>query len=81
MHAHTRVGAPLRITSCVCWPHRWILQVDAEAALEMFMQMQPPLEPSFVMPILAAQVLAQRALRRAAHGAELASIALACTHC
>ena len=35
---------------------RWILHVDAEAALEMFMQMQPPIEPALVMPILSAQV-------------------------
>ena len=32
---------------------RWILTVDAEAGLEMFTQMQPPLPPHAVLPILA----------------------------
>ncbi|KAL0024599.1 hypothetical protein WJX77_001647 [Trebouxia sp. C0004] len=33
---------------------RWILTVDPEAGLEMFTQMQPPLSPDSVLPILAS---------------------------
>lgn len=52
-HAAWRLGANSE-EAVLC---RWILQVDAEAALEMFMQMQPPMEPSLVIPVLSAQVL------------------------
>ena len=33
---------------------RWILTVDPEAGLEMFTEMQPPLPPESVLPILAS---------------------------
>ncbi len=33
---------------------RWILTVDPEAGLEMFTEMQPPLPPDSVLPILAS---------------------------
>ena len=33
---------------------RWILTVDPEAGLEMFTEMQPPLSPDSVLPILAS---------------------------
>jgi len=32
----------------------WILTVDPEAGLEMFTEMQPPLSPDSVLPILAS---------------------------
>ena len=34
---------------------RWILKADPEAGLEMFTQMNPPLAPATVLPILTAQ--------------------------
>ena len=40
------MAAPLR---------RWILKADPEAGLEMFTQMNPPLAPATVLPILTAQ--------------------------
>ncbi len=33
---------------------RWILACDPDAGLEMFAEMQPPLAPSTVLPVLAA---------------------------
>ena len=36
--------------------YRWILEADVEAALEMFLELQPPLPPSTVLPLLAGQV-------------------------
>ena len=33
---------------------RWILTLDPEAGLEMFTEMQPPLSPDSVLPILAS---------------------------
>ena len=42
---------------CNFWePCRWILEADVEAALEMFLELQPPLPPSTVLPLLAGQV-------------------------
>ena len=35
---------------------RWILAADVEAGLEMFLELQPPLAPSTVLPLLAGQV-------------------------
>ncbi|KAK9829459.1 hypothetical protein WJX72_005979 [[Myrmecia] bisecta] len=34
---------------------RWILKADPEAGLEMFIQMEPPLPPATVLPVLTAQ--------------------------
>ena len=34
---------------------RWILKADPEAGLEMFTEMNPPLAPATVLPILTAQ--------------------------
>ena len=33
----------------------WILEADVEAALEMFLELRPPLRPSTVLPLLASQ--------------------------
>ena len=34
------------------WRCRWVLQADAEAGLDMFVQLRPPLAPATVLPVL-----------------------------
>ena len=45
-------GPHVYMASLLC---RWILKADPEAGLEMFTQMNPPLAPATVLPILTAQ--------------------------
>lgn len=37
---------------CYMQLHRWILRGDSEAGVDMFVQMQPAMQPSAVLPIV-----------------------------